>query len=165
MLAMRPAYFLSKYSRAELIAIEPDTRNFEVFKQNLAAYGSRAKAIRSAIWSHRTGLTVCRGGVSSEWTSAVRESTSDEIPDVHAVDIASLLRESGHRKIDILTVDIEGAGQVVFSRNYETWIDTIRLFVIELHNSHCAEAFHRALGSGSFTISQSRELTIAHRTP
>lgn len=56
-------WFLNKYPDACVIAIEPCTRNFAVCQRNLRPYGKRVSLIHSAVWSHRTGLVVCRGGV------------------------------------------------------------------------------------------------------
>lgn len=54
-------YFLNKYPNAHIIAVEPDWENFKVCERNLAPYRERVSLIRSGIWSHRTGLTVCQG--------------------------------------------------------------------------------------------------------
>jgi FkbM family methyltransferase len=159
------AYFLSKFPEADVIAVEPDKRNYELLNQDLSAYGNRVTTIWSAIWSHKVGLKVCIGqsGDESEWATTVRECIENELPDLEAVDIATVLNQSNHDEIDILKVDIEGSESIVFSRNFESWINKVRLLVIELHGKECADIFYSALSSGSFSYSRSGELTIAQR--
>jgi hypothetical protein len=48
------AYFLSRYPKSPVVAVEPDPRNFAMLQRNLAPYGSRATVIQAAVWSHST---------------------------------------------------------------------------------------------------------------
>lgn len=75
-------YFLNKYTNAHVIAVEPDSENFKVCEKNLFPYRGRVSLIRSAIWSHRTGLSVCREeGDGHEWGVQVKECRSGQ-PDI-----------------------------------------------------------------------------------
>lgn len=159
------AYLLSKFRSAHVIAVEPDKRNYDLLRQNLAAYGDRVTAVCSAIWSHKARLKVCSGkaGDNSEYATRVMECHEDEDADLQAVDIATLLEQSGYDEIDILKMDVEGAESAIFSRNCQSWVDKVRTFVIELHGQDCKEVFYRALGVKSFDFNLSGELTIARR--
>jgi FkbM family methyltransferase len=159
------AYFLSKFPEAYVIAVEPDTRNYELLKENLRNYGDRVAIICSAVWSHKVGLKVCIicSGEKSEWATTVRECTYDEQADLEALDISTLLNQSNYDDIDILKIDIEGSEKILFSRNFETWVNKVRTYAIELHGEESREIFYRALISGSFNFSRSGELTIAQR--
>ncbi|MDZ7360175.1 MAG: FkbM family methyltransferase [candidate division KSB1 bacterium] len=159
------AFFLTQFPRANVLAVEPDERNFAVLQRNLAPYGNRAQALLSAVWSHQTGLKVCRGqyGDGQEWATQVRPCLEGEGPDVVAADIGALLSSSGFDRIDILKMDVEGAEAVVFSSNYESWIDKVDCFMIELHDERCRQAFFHALEGRAFTFSRSGELTVAQR--
>jgi FkbM family methyltransferase len=159
------AYFLKRFPNAHVLAIEPDERNFEILRRNMAPYGNAVTLLRSAVWSHRVGLVVCKGQYDDgrDWATQVRECRDGEEPEVYAVDIGSLLDQSGFQRINVLKVDIEQAETVVFSRNYESWIDRVDTFVIELHDEKCREVFFNALQSGAFHFSRSGELTVAQR--
>jgi FkbM family methyltransferase len=159
------AYFLSRFPEAHIIAVEPDRSNYEILNQNLSAYGDRVTTICSAVWSRNVGLKVHIGkvGEKREWATKVRECIEGEEADLHAMDIATLLNRSNHDRIDILKVDIEGSERIVFSQNFESWINKVGTLVIELHGNECREIFYRALSSGSFRLSHSGELTIAQR--
>jgi FkbM family methyltransferase len=130
------AYFLSHFPDSRVICIEPDKANSTMLAKNLSPYGSRAKIIRSAIWSHRTGLVFhelpYRDG--KEWAVQVREAQPSEATTINATDIGTILKESGHFQIDILKIDIEGAEAMVFASNYEEWLSHTRNIVIEIHD-------------------------------
>lgn len=159
------AYFLSRYPAARLIAIEPDPDNFAVLTRNIAPYGSRAKALRTGVWSKRTGLVMSEDqwGDNREWARTVRESRENEAPSMMAVDVGSLLEDSGADRISILKIDIEGAEKEIFRVNYERWIGKVDNLVIELHGDTYREVFLRAIRDENFAISSCDELTVCLR--
>jgi FkbM family methyltransferase len=162
------AYFLSRFPRAELIAIEPDPGNFELLERNLAPYGGAARMLRSAVWSHPARLVLSedpyRGG---EWARQVRECLPHEEPAFLGVDIGSLLAGSRHDRISILKIDIEGAEGVVFAANFEPWIDRVDYLAVELHDDSsfgdCSAIFHRAIAGRGFTVTRHGEMTVCAR--
>jgi FkbM family methyltransferase len=157
------AYFLTRFPRAELIAIEPDPGNFAVLTRNLAPYGRRARAIHGAVWSHATRLSMAapdyRGG--EEWARQVCEG-GDEVA---AYGVADLLRIAGWERADLLKMDIEGAEAVVFANNTDAWIDRVTAMVIELHDDTvfgpATEIVNGA--TAGFTAQRSGELTVYRR--
>ncbi len=155
-------YFLQKYPNADLIAVEPDSRNYVLLKQNLEQYADRVTIINSAIWSHKTRLKI-RRRAHGEWATTVAECGDDERADLEALDIPAILARSRHSRVDLLKLDIEGAEGVLFTRNYESWIDLVDVFVIEIHGDSYEKIFLRALSGGKFEFSTSGELTIARR--
>lgn len=160
------AYFLSRFPNCQVIAIEPDPGNFAMLQRNLLPYGSRVGMVRGGVWSHAARLAISKEAYryGSECTRQVRECGSDEPADIDGIDIATLLERSGHDKISILKVDIEGAEAVVFSNNYQSWIEKVDSIVIELHDDSCfgkaSEIFHSAIKDCNFQISRSGELTV-----
>ena len=156
------AYFLSKYPTAQVIAVEPDRRNYEVLTRNTAGYGARAVAINAAVWSHKTRLALHRHD-RGEWATQVKEANVAESADIDAVDIPEILNRSKHDRIDLLKIDIEGAEGELFSHNYESWIDRVETIVIELHGDSYERIFHEALKGRKFGFGTSGELTIASR--
>ena len=91
------------------------------------------------------------------------ECKENEQGDVDACDIPTLLGARNYNMIDVMKIDIEGAESVLFSRNYESWIDRANTFVIELHGAYHKEIFLQALSGRGFDFSISGELTIAQR--
>jgi FkbM family methyltransferase len=163
------AYFLTRYPSADVVAIEPDPGNYEMLRLNTLPYGDRIKAYRSAVWSHPATLvitdSVYRDG--REWTKQVREARPNDMHGLAAVDIGTLLRDSGHQRISILKVDIEGAEAVVFSEGHESWLSKVDNILIELHDDSafgdCPSIFYRAIADQDFTVSHVGELTVCKR--
>ncbi|HTN77656.1 MAG TPA: FkbM family methyltransferase, partial [Pirellulaceae bacterium] len=141
------AYFLSRFPQCEVIAIEPDAHNYQMLCDNLRPFGARAKTIQAGVWSRSANLTIseshCRSG--GEWGYQVRECQPGEPAGFPAVGIGELLRDSGHDRISILKIDIEGAEGNIFATNYESWLDRVDNLVIELHHEpaygDCAAIF------------------------
>jgi FkbM family methyltransferase len=159
------AYFLSRFPRAYVVAIEPDPGNFGLLKKNLARYKGRYTAICSAIWSHATGLVFseirfCDG---REWARVVREAGAGEKPTITSTDIGTILRDSRFERISILKIDIELSEAAVFSANYENWLGKVDNLVIELHDDSCRAAFQKAISAENFTLSQCEELVVCKR--
>lgn len=161
------AYFLTHFPECKVICVEPEPSNFDLLQKNLAPYKGRFTLINSGVWSHVTGLKFSEipykdGG---NWGVQVRESREDEVPDMQAVDIGTLLEQSGHNKISILKIDIEGAEAVVFKDNYESWLPYAENIVIELHDDtffgKASDIVLDTISScQSFDISTSEELSV-----
>lgn len=158
-------YFLSQFPEAQVISIEPDDRNLSILRLNMAPYAGRSTVLHSAVWSHPARLLVCRGDYRDglEWATQVRECRVGEAGDLDAIDIGTLLSRFGLDHVDILKMDIEGAERVVFSGNYDSWIDRIGCFLIELHDEECRDVFFRAISREKYEIFRSGELTIVRR--
>jgi FkbM family methyltransferase len=161
------AYLLTRFPTSTVICIEPDPANFMMLEKNLAPYKERVKLINTGIWSHPADLKVVEtpyrdGGA---WAIQVRECKLDEIPEMRATDLGTILKESGAEKISVLKMDVEGAEAVVFSKNYESWLPFVDNIAIELHDdSNFGRASDIVLNTisscKSFDVSTCRELTV-----
>jgi FkbM family methyltransferase len=98
-----------------------------------------------------------------EWARQVRPCGDGEPADFAAVDIGSLLRESGCDRISILKVDVEGAERVIFAEHFEDWIGLCDNIVIELHGPNCERVFADAIAGQPFRVSRCGELTVCSR--
>lgn len=163
------AYFLTRFPNCKVICVEPDVSNFMLLEKNLAPYKERVKLIRSGIWSHTADLKVLETPYRDghKWAVQVRECNPGEVPEMQAIDIGTLLKESGFNKISLLKMDIEGSEAVVFTKNknYESWLSCVDNIAIELHDDSCfgntSEIVLNAITNyKSFNISESGELTI-----
>jgi FkbM family methyltransferase len=159
------AYFLTRYPTSSVICIEPDPGNFHALEANLEPYRGRVKALRSAVWSEKAGLVISEApfGDGREWARTVREARPDELPTISAVDIGTLIRESGHERVSILKIDVEGAEEIIFTSNYGEWIDKVDNLVIELHGQRCETVFHRAIAGRGYSVSHCDDLTVCKR--
>jgi FkbM family methyltransferase len=151
-------YFLNQFPRCRVIAVEPDPDNLELLRINLQPYGSRVEIVTAGVWSTATRLVIVRR--SEAWATQVRAATPDEMGDLPAVDIASLMQRAGVDRVDVLKVDIEGSEAEVFSANVDTWLPRIGSLAIELHDQRCTEIVEKALSSYHFKRVISGELSI-----
>jgi FkbM family methyltransferase len=160
------AYFLTRFDHARVIAIEPDPANFALLQRNLAPYGARARCIQAGVWSHSTALVIdeSSAGAGAEWARTVRPARAGDTDALPAVDIATLLNESGAARISILKVDIEGSEREVFARNTAGWLPRVDNLVIELHGAECTQVFDAAVEPERFLRSTCDELTVCVRT-
>jgi len=157
------AYLLTRFPKSRVICIEPDSSNFKILEKNLAPYKERVKLINSGVWSHKTGLKILEtpGLDWSAWAVQVRECNVDEVPEMQATDVGTLLKESDSDKISILKMDIEGAEAVVFAKNYESWLPFVDNIAIEIHGSKASDiVLNTVAACKPFNISSSGELTI-----
>lgn len=163
------AYFLSTFPTCFVIVVEPDPGNFQALARNLAAYQGRTTLLQQGVWSHPARLALSREvfGDGREWSRQVRECASDEPADFEGVDIGTLLATSGHERISLLKIDIEGAEAVVFAKDYETWLARVDAIAIELHGDTVfgdgAKVFQAAIAGRGFGVTTSCELTICRR--
>jgi FkbM family methyltransferase len=159
------AWLLSRYPDARLVALEPDPDNCTILRRNLGAYGGRAQVRQSAVWSACSRLSLVRSGFrdSLDWSRHVRAAAPDDPGDVEAVDLATVMRESGVDQIDLLKIDIEGAEAEVFAGDVRPWLGRVMALSIELHDERCRETFLRATAGENFEFSQYGELTICRR--
>jgi len=160
------AYFLTQFPGCKVICVEPDSSNFLMAERNLAPYKERVRLLRTGIWSHPARLKISEGAYRDgrEWTVQVRECKPDEISEMKAIDIGTLLAESGLDRISVLKMDVEGAEAVVFSKNYGSWLSCVDNIVIELHDDssfgNASEIFQNAISDRPYNYSRSGELTV-----
>lgn len=156
------AYLMSRFPMCHMVAIEPEAGNFEILRKNVQPYAERCTTIRAGVWSRSIGLVVSEAspGDRGEWAVTVRPVESGERADIEAVDIGTLLEQSGFDRISILKIDIEGSEAEVFAHNIEPWIDKVDHLVIELHSEACREVVESAMAGRGFDMSECEELTM-----
>jgi Methyltransferase FkbM domain len=84
-------------------------------------------------------------------------------PAVSGITIVELLRQYGYSSIDIVKMDIEGAGREVFSADYYPWLVNTKILIVELHDHlkpGCSQAFNSAIAGLGFHRMQRGENTI-----
>jgi FkbM family methyltransferase len=150
------AYFLARYGKARLIAVEPDPANFALLSRNVEVFKDRVTLLQRGVWSRTVGLVIANP-TANAWAFMVREAHPGEVATIEAVDIPSLLRASGQERISILKVDIEGSELEVFKES--PWLQKVDHLVIEIHGPECEAMVLRAVG-GRAAPTQSEELTV-----
>jgi FkbM family methyltransferase len=156
------AYFLNCFPNSRVVAVEPDEQNVANCRTNLKPYGERALVLHGAVWSESTSLSVQKGnfGDGREWATQVSRPTSNDVGNVEAWDVGSLIRMTGAAQVDLLKVDIEGAELEVFGASAQEWLPRVRNICIELHGPDCERMFLNSLKGLDYELERSGELTI-----
>ncbi len=159
------AYFLSRYPDSAVICVEPDPGNYAALQANLRPYADRVSALCSAVWSESADLVISEEafGDGREWARTVRPIQPGETPTISAVDIGTLIRESGRERVSVLKIDVEGAEEFIFSASNIAWLDQVDILVIELHGARCEKVFNEAIAGRGFSVSRCDELTVCRR--
>ena len=147
-IGLASVFFANRYPDARILSLEPEKSNYEMLVRNAAPYPN-IKAVRGALWSETTELSVIDPGFGS-WgfqvgtQNGATSRASDQT--VHTFSVETILRDFGVEKIDILKIDIEGSELEIF-QTASRWIDRVDSLVVELHEQlrpGCSRAFYNA---------------------
>tara|TARA_A100000171_G_scaffold52986_1_gene75025 strand:+ start:4061 stop:4882 length:822 start_codon:yes stop_codon:yes gene_type:complete len=151
-------FYAKKYPEAEILAVEPDSSNFEMIEKNTQEYPSIHK-IKSAIWG-KTALLKISNPDAEKWAIEVEETTENNEHAFQAYSISDLISKMNWKSVDLLKLDIEGSEMSVFESGYEEWLPKVKLLIIELHERMrpgCTAVFENAINQYHFERSISGE--------
>jgi FkbM family methyltransferase len=145
------AYFLSRFSALNVIALEPDPFTYRALTKNLAPYGARVKTLNSGLYSHEGTIRF-----SGEQTAAAISDNGDR--EISVTTIPALLEEGAISHVDILKLDIEGAEEPIFSSMPERWLKYVDWLMIEFHSDRGESTISSILKQNGFTMRQHRSV-------
>jgi FkbM family methyltransferase len=150
-------YFLERFPRSRVVAVEPAPDNAEICRTNLKPYGARAMVIEAAIWNADTWLIFEMDTLQTgtEAGVQVREAAPGEplSNGVRGIGISAVLAAANvaldEHAVLALKIDIEGSEEELFSGNTE-WLSHISCIAIELHDimrgrENCTRNFTHAV--------------------
>lgn len=148
-------YFANKYPNTKIISIEPEVRNYELLKKNLASY-ENVHCLHAAVWNVDGTIELVDPGLGNWGFMTQSEKTQDiSAPVSHTVNaytIETIMEKFDIDRIDILKVDIEGAEKEVFE-NPEPWVDRVDSIIAELHE-HMKPGSNRSFYNGTNQFDQ-----------
>ena len=158
-------YFLNRYPKARVVAIEADAANYEVCRTNLEPYGDRARAIHGGVWPRSEALVVDRGdgAPGGEWAFRVRPCREGEAAEIQGIGLAELVEASPGGRIDILKIDIEGGEEDLFAADVGPWLSRTGAVVIELHGPSCERVVEAAVEPFGFRLEPRGPVSVARR--
>jgi FkbM family methyltransferase len=154
-------YFANRYPGATIVAVEPESQNYQLLCKNTAGYPN-IKAVKSAVWNEDTHLRVVDQGLGS-WGFTVESCGPGDPGAFKATSIGTLLSDTGESSIDILKMDIEGAEKEVFTTNYQQWLPNVSVMIVELHDrikAGTSDVFYKAIEGQNFSIQEKGENLI-----
>lgn len=141
-------FFANRYPEAKIIAIEPEARNFELLRRNVAAY-PLIIPVCGALWHENGSVDVVDPG-EGNWGYRTEEGTVAQGKAlrgaVRAFTMDCLMAEYGLERIDLLKIDIEGAEKELFS-HANGWLSKVETILMELHDQFkagCTRTVYRA---------------------
>lgn len=136
-------YFKQMYPDAEVIAIEPDPRLFNILKKNLDSFGyTDIKLFQNAVWYRNEKLKFKQeGGFSGQVYSGIEFSN---VIEVEAISLDEFLQKE---KIGFLKLDIEGAENEIFNLNTPDLKNVTNIFIEYHSRKHESQSLHKILTS------------------
>ena len=154
--------FLNAFPSANVLAVEPDPKNAALCGRNLDPYGNRVRLVEAAAWNRSCNLKLVLGAFADgkEWATQVRPALPNEVADVKALDMPTLLQMCPQPFVDILKIDIEEAESALFGEGTELWLNCVRNLCVEIHSAEAASIIDRALRGFEFEVLQSGEYNV-----
>lgn len=152
-IGLASVFFAARYPDARILAIEPESRNFELLTINVAQYPN-VTPVHGALWHQSEILEVIDPGLGN-WGFVTRSARDPSAPSGRFVNKAQgmtvdrVMHEHGLQHVDILKIDIEGAEKEVFSTP-TAWIERVDALIMELHDRMkpgCSDSINDATGS------------------
>lgn len=146
-IGLSAVFFANKYPRATIVAIEPESSNFEILKRNVAPY-PQIIPVKAALWKRSGQISLINpdAGHHGFQTAESVEKRCIASDTVSALTVAEVLASREFQSLSLLKIDIEGAEKEVFE-NCSEWIDRVDTVMAELHDHikpGCLQAFERA---------------------
>ncbi len=156
-IGMASLYLTNRFPDADVLGIEPDAANGEMFKKNLNNYlrvEFRLGAIRG---DNERVAQVDTGRGQSGY-----EMKTDNAG-LPAITIGDIIQIYGWQSIDIIKMDIEGSEKSVFEGETESWLPHVKIMFVELHDRKvpgCSAALFNALKKYNFSHEKSGEYEV-----
>jgi FkbM family methyltransferase len=127
-IGMSVIYLKERFPDAEIVAFEPDEKNFELLSKNVASFQLNHVTIRQeAVWVEDTELTFKSDGTMGSKIDVVGTGNYAKVK-------ASRLKDFLNTKIDFLKIDIEGAEYSVL-KDIESSLDNVENMFLEYHGN------------------------------
>ncbi len=156
-------YFANKYPAAKIIAVEPESANFNLLKKNTAPYKNVYPLKRAISNESDQYLHIVDDGYG-EWGFMTHPKSHSQHKNikgsVKTITIEEIIKENNLPCIDILKIDIEGAEKELFDSNFHEWIAKTRCIIIELHDNMkkgASQSFFKVISQYNFSYSHRGE--------
>lgn len=160
-IGLSAVYFANKYPNATIIAIEPDSRNFEFLKKNTARY-INIHCLQRAVWPTAAAMEIVDPG-NGGWSLQTKVCATGTMK---SITLHEVMQKYDFTKIDLLKIDIEGAERELFGSHYEHWLSKTSAIAIELHDflqPNTSDNFYKAIQPYHFKIRSQGENLVCQK--
>jgi FkbM family methyltransferase len=154
-------YLSNRFPNATIFAIEPESANLEVARQNLQYYPN-VRLLQNGIWSKDSQLVI-ENPQAESWAFRVREVPHPTAGSFTGRSIDSLLKEAQLTHVDLVKLDIEGAEREVFSASRLDWLEQNQALIIEIHGKKAEAAVDGAMQQRGYRFYQRGDKFIFRR--
>lgn len=151
-------YFASKYP-CKVIALEPNNNSFNFALKNTSLY-PQITLLNKGLWYKEAKLIV-RG----EGTGCEVVETDESTYDISGISIPDLVKEYNINIIEILKIDIEGSEEAIFAEDIISWINIVKIILIEIHSESGKELIIKKLKQNNFRIERYRSIYCCYNDP
>jgi FkbM family methyltransferase len=124
-------YFAQKFPKATIIAVEPETSNFELLKKNTENY-KNIIPVQGGIGNH-SGTFKIKNSEGDNWNFMLEQTDTPGSSDGRMYSIGELMEQYSFPHVDFLKIDIEGGEAELFAKSTE-WLNRVKRLSIELHD-------------------------------
>jgi FkbM family methyltransferase len=156
-IGMSSLFLANRFSDANILGVEPDTANAEMFIKNLNNY-TRVELKLGAIRGDNKPVAQVDTGRGQSGYQMIADDAG-----LAAITIGDLVKSYGWKTIDILKMDIEGSEKSVFEGETESWLPHVKIMFVELHDRKvpgCSTALFNVLKKYNFSHEKSGEYEV-----
>ncbi|WP_342710762.1 FkbM family methyltransferase [Bradyrhizobium sp. B124] len=131
-------YFVARYPRATVLAVEPELENFRLLVRNTQILGTRVHRCQAAAWTHDGHVCLRTEDETNSpldsWGVQVTTTPRPSDKQVPCYRLSTLIEIAGFSHVDILKIDIEGAELELFAQAADDCLARIQAIIIETHD-------------------------------
>jgi FkbM family methyltransferase len=160
-IGMSSLYLKNRFPDAEIVGVEPDSSNGEMYRKNLRHYPDVSLLETAVRGSNQKVSKVDNGRGESGYEMKIDDEGCA------AVTIPGIMEQYGWNSIDLVKIDIEGSEKSVFEGEVEKWLPKTKVLFVELHEMKapgCTAAMHKALEPYDFLHQKSGEYEVLINT-
>jgi FkbM family methyltransferase len=153
-------FFTNLFPGARIVCVEPEKTNCVLLRKNVAFY-PQIEVVQAGLWGSECVLRITNPDADSWAFRTVKDESACE--GVRGLSVDQICDQYGEAVIDILKMDIEGAEKEVFASGTTTWLNRVRMLMIETHDRlvpDCTRSVYSALVEFPFEKHQRGELDI-----
>lgn len=151
-------YYALQYPNAKIIAIEPETDNYQMLLKNTAGYANiipvngAISGSQIELFLHAKKLYAQNQYLkSAEYQLTTEMARSSQ--KIMTCGIHDIMAQYDMDCIDILKIDVEGSEKEIFESNSERWLSKVKILVVEPHDFKipgCTKAIFKAVSDYDF---------------
>lgn len=159
-------YFASKFNSSHIVAVEPDSSNFNSLQVNinLNQLTNRVHSLNGGIWGKTCKLNLSNSFRDGrEWSLNLEEVSGNSSGLIDAFSLEDIMAKYQFNSLDFLKIDIEGGEKNLFEHWSEnpSVLNRVRFLALEIHDEMVDRSFiTNILKQVGFNLTEINETTF-----